>query len=70
MNKSFTSYYVKKESACEQWLEIWSSFCRKMRMALDKECEPKYNMVMRSFWRSNCGVSEDLFSSQPLFQLN
>lgn len=62
-------YLIDKQPSCEQWQEIWSSFCTKTGMALCLECQPKYTTVMRSFWRSN-GRTWIFFSSQPLFQLN
>lgn len=46
-------YLIDKQPSCEQWQEIWSSFCTKTRMALCLECQPKYTMGMRTFWRSN-----------------
>ena len=55
----FTPHYLKKQPTCEQWLEVRSSLCDEVRKALDKECEPKYNMFVRHFWESNCGLTED-----------
>lgn len=42
-------------------------------MALHQECKPKYTMAMRSFWRSNSGVSEEhglFFSFSTFLWLN